>query len=255
VERTWRRFTPAERFARFLVYIAAARTVEVVPEFVLDAPAQVADMLGRMSPIAWRFYPTGIHEALLQSIHIATLGTVFAVPVAVALALLGSHKVTPCTGLNYLAKFVLVSVRSVHTMAWALFFVAVFGPGALAGVLAVAIHSIGFTGRLLAEALEEMDRGVIEALQATGAPWPSVALKAYWPQVKPAFWGIVLFRWDINIRESAVLGLVGAGGVGMALDTALNLFRWDRVAMILIAIFAVVIAAEVATTLLRKRIL
>jgi phosphonate transport system permease protein len=73
--------------------------------------------------------------------------------------------------------------------------------------------------------------------------------------VRPAFWGIVLFRWDINVRESAVLGFVGAGGVGMALDTALNLFQWERAAMILVAILVVVLVAEVATTQLRKRIL
>jgi phosphonate transport system permease protein len=77
----------------------------------------------------------------------------------------------------------------------------------------------------------------------------------WWPQVKPAFWSIVLFRWDINVRESAVLGLVGAGGIGMALDTAMNLFQWDRVAMVLFAIFAVVVLAELVVTQIRKRIL
>lgn len=77
----------------------------------------------------------------------------------------------------------------------------------------------------------------------------------YWPQVRPAFWSIALFRWDINVRESAVLGLVGAGGIGMALDSALNLFQWDRVAVILIAILAVVVAAEVIVTQVRKRVI
>jgi phosphonate transport system permease protein len=77
----------------------------------------------------------------------------------------------------------------------------------------------------------------------------------YWPQVKPAFWSIALFRWDINVRESAVLGLVGGGGIGMALDSALNLFQWNRVAVILIAILVVVILAEIAVTQVRRKIL
>lgn len=85
--------------------------------------------------------------------------------------------------------------------------------------------------------------------------WLSIALKGFWPQVKPAFWAIVLFRWDINVRESAVLGLVGAGGIGMALDTALNLFQWPRVATILAAILAVVIIAEIAVTFIRQRVI
>lgn len=260
--RVWTRFTPAQRLARFSVYfclvaaiVASLRTVQIIPEFIADAPEQIADMLNRMWPIAFDHYPEGVHEALLDSIHIATLGTLLAVILAVPVGFLAAHNVTPYPALNYLAKFILVSARSVNTLIWALFFVAVLGPGALAGTLAIAFHSIGFTGKLLGEALEESDKGAIEALQATGAPLMSIILKGYWPQVKPAFWAIVLFRWDINVRESAVLGLVGAGGVGMALDTALNLFQWDRVAVILLAIFAVVVVAEVATTQLRRKII
>ena len=262
LEREWRRFTPAERIGRFVVYlcvvaavVASLRSVEVIPEFLYDAPEQIADMLRRMWPVAWQHYPEGVHAPLMDSLHIATLGTVLAVLMAVPVAFLAARNVTPHAGLNYAAKLVLVATRSVNTLIWALFFVAVLGPGALAGTLAIAFHSIGFTGKLLGEALEESNRGTIEALEASGAPWFSIALKGYWPQLRPAFWAIVLFRWDINVRESAVLGLVGAGGVGMALDTALNLFQWDRAAMILVAILAVVVAAEVATTQLRKRII
>jgi len=262
LDREWQRFTPVERIARFTVYfgmvaavVASLQTVEVIPEFLADAPEQMADMLRRMWPVAWDHYPDGVHEPLIDSLHIATLGTVFAVLMAVPVAFLSAKNVTPYPAINYAAKLILVSARSVNTLIWALFFVAVFGPGALAGTLAVAFHSIGFTGKLLGEALEETNRGPIEALESSGAPWLSIAFKGYWPQVRPAFWGIVLFRWDINVRESAVLGLVGAGGVGMALDTALNLFQWDRAAMILVAIFAVVIVAEIATTQLRKRII
>ena len=262
VERQWQRFTPAERVGRFAVYfgivaaiVASLQTVEVIPEFLYDAPEQIGDMLRRMWPVAWGFYPEGVHEPLIDSLHIATLGTVAAVFMAVPVAFLAARNVTPFPWINYAAKLILVSARSVNTLIWALFFVAVFGPGALAGTLAIAFHSIGFTGKLLGEALEEANRGNIEALEASGAPWLSIALKGYWPQVRPSFWGIVLFRWDINVRESAVLGLVGAGGVGMALDTALNLFQWDRAAMILAAIFGVVVIAEIVTTQLRKRIL
>jgi phosphonate transport system permease protein len=262
LEREWRRFTPAERIGRFVVYfcvvaavVASLRTVEVIPEFLYDAPEQIGDMLRRMWPVAWQHYPEGVHDPLLDSLHIATLGTVLAVLMAVPVAFLAARNVTPNAWLNYAAKLILVAARSVNTLIWALFFVAVFGPGTLAGTLAIAFHSIGFTGKLLGEALEESNRGTIEALEASGAPWLSIALQGYWPQVRPAFWAIVLFRWDINVRESAVLGLVGAGGVGMALDTALNLFQWDRAAMILVAILAVVVAAEVATTQLRKRII
>jgi phosphonate transport system permease protein len=150
---------------------------------------------------------------------------------------------------------VFVTSRSINSLVWALLFVAVFGPGPLAGTLAIAFRSIGFTGKLFAEAMEESNKGSIEALTASGASKLSILLWGYWPQVRPAFWSIALFRWDINIRESAVLGIVGAGGVGVALDTALNLLYWDQVAVVLIAIFLVVILAEVVVTTIRSRIL
>jgi phosphonate transport system permease protein len=260
--REWRRFTPVQRLARFAVYltvviavVVSVRTVEVIPEFLLDAPEQMADLLRRMWPIAYAHYPKGVHDALVETLHIATLGTIIAVVIAFPIGLAAANNIAPSRLLNHAARLLLVSSRSVNSLVWALLFVAVFGPGALAGTLAIAFRSVGFVGKLVGEAVEEANRGTVEALEASGAPWLSVLSFGYWPQIQPAFWSVVLFRWDINVRESAVLGLVGAGGIGMALDTAMNLFQWDRVAMVLLAIFAVVILAEIAVTAVRKRIL
>jgi len=262
VQREWQRFTPGQRLARFAVYfcvvaafVLSLGTVEVIPEFLWDAPAQVQDLLVRMWPPAYAHYPASVHAALVETLHMATLGTVIAVLLAVPLGLLAANNVMPSRTVNTLAKLALVTSRSVNSLVWALLFIAVFGPGALAGTLAIAFRSIGFVGKLLGEALEEAHRGPVEALKASGAPWPSLLVFGYWPQVKPAFWALVLLRWDINVRESAVLGLVGAGGIGVALNTAMNLFQWDRVAVVLLAIFAVVIVAEVVVTWVRGRIL
>lgn len=260
-DREWQRFTPAQRLARYAFYVAVVvalvmslRSIDIIPEFLYDAPTQVGDLLGRMWPLDWRYLRPTL-TALIETMHIATLGTLLALVIAVPIGFLAAGNVTPSSPINIAAKFVLVASRSIDTLVWALLFVAIMGPGPLAGTLAIAFRSVGFTGKLLAEALEEANRGSIEALTAAGAPTASIITKGYWPQVRPAFYAIALFRWDINIRESAVLGLVGAGGIGVALDTALNLLYWDQVAVVLLVIFAVVLLTEVVVTTIRNRIL
>ncbi|MBI3504725.1 MAG: phosphonate ABC transporter, permease protein PhnE [Proteobacteria bacterium] len=260
--RTWERFTPRQRLMRYAFYlltvaalVQSLRAVEIIPEFLEDAPEQIVDLFGRMWPIDWNYYPKTVHAALVETLHIATLGTILALVLAAPVGLMAATNITRWPALRLFAKFILVSSRSVNSLVWALLFVAIFGPGALAGTLAIAFRSIGFVGKLLAEALEESHRGPIEALTATGAPAASIFFKGYWPQVQPSFWSIALFRWDINIRESAVLGLVGAGGIGTALDDALSLLYWDQVALTLLTIFSVVIAAEIIVTYIRSRII
>ena len=260
--RRWDRFSPLERLARngfylfaLLAVIWAARTIEIIPEFLYDAPQQTADLFARMWPIDWAWYPAVVHQALIETLHTATLGTILAVAMAAPVALLVARNITGSLILNTLGRFILVATRSVHSLMWALFFVAIFGPGALAGMLAIAVHSIGFTGKFLSEAIEEARPGPIEALKAAGASPLAILIKGYWPQVKPAFLSISVFRWDINVRESAVLGLVGGGGLGMALDTALSNLYWDQAGLVLVVIFAVVIVTEIVTTTVRGRII
>ena len=261
-ERLWQRHTLGQKLARTAFWLGigiavllSLRNINVIWEFLWDAPEQMLDMVRRMFPPDYAYYRVAVHTALMETFHIATLGTIFALIAALPLSILAAHNLTPNRGLNFLAKTLLVASRSVNSLVWALLFIAVFGPGPLAGTAAIACRSVGFVGKLLGEALEEVPRGAIEALKAAGATQSSQILYGYWPAVKPAFWSIMLLRWDINVRESGVLGLVGAGGIGVALNTAIDLFYWDRVALVLITIFAVVIAAEVLVLWVRKRVI
>jgi phosphonate transport system permease protein len=147
-----------------------------------------------------------------------------------------------------------VASRSVNTVVWGLLFVAVFGPGPMAGIWAITFRSIGFLGKLVAEAIEEIDEGVVEAIEATGASRLQVLWIGILPQVLPVIYGTTVYRWDINIRESSVLGFVGAGGIGIVLYAAINQFMWQEVSVILIAVFGVVIFSEFISAAVRRRI-
>ena len=262
LSREWVRYNLGERLLRYFLWLAtvaalvwAVRSIEIIPEFLADAPEQMADLLIRMWPPDLAHYYPSVHAAMIETLHIASLGTLMGIGLAIPFALMGARNVCRNAALNTLAQLVLVSSRSVNSLVWALIFVAVFGPGPAAGTFAIAFRSIGFVGKLLAEAIEESAAGPVEALEASGAPWGSRMLKGVWPQVQPAFWGVALFRWDINVRESAVLGLVGAGGIGVVLDDAINFFQWGRVATILLAILAVVVVAEILVTRIRAKLL
>ena len=148
-ERIWRRFTPAQRLARFTVYLAivaaivvSLRHIEIIPEFLYDAPEQVVDLLTRMWPIEWAAYRTEVHASLVETLHIASLGTLLSLVLALPVGVLAAHNLVPFTPVNLLAKLILVSSRSVNSLVWALLFVGIFGPGALAGTLAIAFRSI-----------------------------------------------------------------------------------------------------------------
>ena len=222
-------------------------------EYVADAPAQIGDLLGRMFPPEWS-HSRALVGPLLQTINIATLGTSLAIALSLPVAFFAALNTTLNRGTYALARLVMVVSRSVDTLIWALIFIIVVGPGSLAGVLAVAVRSIGFVAKLVAEGIEEIDPGQVEAVTATGANRRQVLLYAIVPQVRPVFAGVAIYRWDINVRESTVLGLVGAGGIGFALNEAILGLEWSRVGMILVVILAVVVASEAGSAWLRRRL-
>jgi len=221
--------------------------------FFADAHEQAADLARRMWPPRWAYLPK-IMAPLLETIHIATLGTAIGLVLSVPLAFLAARNTT-LNGFTWaIGRALLVASRSVNTVIWGLVFVAIFGPGALAGVAAVAARSVGFLAKLIAEAIEEADAGTIEAVEATGAATSQVYLVGVLPQVMPVVLGTTVYRWDINIRESSVLGFVGAGGIGLQLYASINQFAWQQVLVVLLAILLIVLAAEALSAWIRGRI-
>src|SRR5690606_14743334 len=171
----WRRFTPWQRLGRYLAYLAtvavlvwSVRDLDIFWPWVWDAPEQVADLLRRMYPPDWRRVGE-IVRVLLETVNIATLAPLLALVFAVPAAYISARNTSPHPVLVWVGRFVLVASRSVNTIIWALLFVAIFGPGAVAGVAAIAVRSIGFIGKLISEAIEEIDPAQVEAIQATGA--------------------------------------------------------------------------------------
>lgn len=257
----WHRYSPKQRWQRFGVLLLAGiaiawatTSIEIVWQWAWSAPVQIADLFERMAPPDTRNLDS-ILSVLWETVNIATIATFLAVLLALPVAYIAAQNTTPNRATLWIGRFILVSSRSINTIIWALLFVAIFGPGVIAGIVAITFRSIGFIGKLLGEAIEEIDRRPVEAMEATGAGRAKVVFYAIVPQVIPTFWAVAILRWDINLRESTVLGLVGAGGIGMVLQGAIDTFNWPEAATILLAILALVIIGEAVSAFLRRRII
>lgn len=223
--------------------------------FVWDAPRIADDIWTRATPPRWE-YITQLGKPIWDTLNIATLGTIFALILAVPVAFLAASNTTPSRFLiRPIALLIIVSTRSINSLIWALLLIAIIGPGVFAGVIAIAIRSIGFCAKLLYEAIEEIDETQVEAIKATGASRWQVMAFGIVPQIMPAFAGIAVFRWDINIRESTVLGLVGAGGIGLQLSSSLNVLAWPQVSLILLVILMAVVISEWVSAKVRGAII
>jgi len=262
--QVWAHRTPRKRLFMWMGWLALVAlfvfcwqlmTRDTIWAFVADAPRQAADIGNRMMPPRWSYLPE-LWGPLWDTINIATLGTIGGVIMAVPVAFLAARNTTPSLHiLRPVALFVIVASRSINSLIWALLLVAIIGPGLLAGIVAIALRSIGFVGKLLYEAIEETEISQIEAIEATGASGAQVLNYGIVPQIMPAFWGISVFRWDINIRESTILGLVGAGGIGLKLQASLNTLAWSQVTVILLLILATVVLSEWVSARVRHAII
>lgn len=196
-----------------------------------------------------------VARATWVTFQIATLGSLLAALMALPLAMLVARNLRAPRPLAWAAKGVLDASRAVHTLVFGLVLVGIVGLGPTAGVLAIALHSMGTYGKLFAESIESLDMAAVDAVRATGAGEAQVFFHGVWPSVLPQFVSHHLYVWEFNIRDSTILGLIGAGGLGLLISEAVSLFQWSRLATLLIVVVALVMAFDTLSRRIRERLL
>lgn len=220
--------------------------------FIEGAPA-VAQLASEMVPPNFSRWQSWV-KPLLDTLAMSIAGTALAVIFSLPLALLAAPNTTPNAMVYRITRVFLAAFRSVPEIILGILFVAVVGFGALPGVLALALHSMGMVAKFYAESIEHVDPKPLEAASAAGASRLQVITHAVLPQVLPQLADITIYRWEYHFRASAVLGIVGAGGIGFELMAALRLIKYDEVSAILLAILACVLVVDTIGAALRRRL-
>jgi phosphonate transport system permease protein len=212
------------------------------------AIAQLADEMTPPDFARWQRWVMPLVDTLAMSVAGTALAVLFSLP----LALLAAPNTTPNRLIYQVSRLLLSALRSVPEIIMGVLFVAAVGFGALPGVLALALHSVGMVGKFYAEAIEHVDPAPIEAARAAGCTPVGVICHAVLPQVLPQLADITIYRWEYHFRASAVLGIVGAGGIGFELMAALRLLAYDQVSAILLTILACVVIVDSIGSMLRN---
>jgi len=216
---------------------------------------EVLASAGRFFGIDFSLIPN-LFEPAIETFMISCLGTLLGVIICVPAIWFGALNITPFKPITYpIGRFMMTISRSIHEIVWALFFVAVLGLGALPGIFAIAVRSVGFIAKMSAEAIEDIELGPLDAIRATGANRFQVLLFAILPQVLPQVIGVILFEWEINIRRSAILGLVGAGGLGLVFFRQMNTYNYHGVTTVILAILGIIMIGEIVSHFTRKRMI
>jgi phosphonate transport system permease protein len=222
-------------------------------------PERIARGLGRLGDVAARAFPPDFHRTallasgVLESIEIATLSTLLGVVIGIPVAVLAARNVVPLP--VYAAGRGTVTLgRTFHELIVGILFVKAVGFGPLAGVLTLTVNSVGFFSKLLAEQIEVIDRGQIEAVRATGASRAQVMIFGVLPQVLPRVIGLTIYQWDVHLRQSTIIGIVGAGGIGSTLLNAFSRYDYDFALAILLVIVGIVLVGEAVSAIARRAV-
>jgi phosphonate transport system permease protein len=243
---------------RWSIYAGALIYLVLAISSVDINPARIYEGLER----GWRFIQgflvpdftsrwSDIQQGFIESLTMTLTATVAGVLISVPIGIGAARNISP-TAVYLVCRAIIAVSRSLQEIIVAILFVAMFGFGPFAGFLTLSFATIGFLAKLLAEDIEDIDESQTEAIRATGASWMQLINYAVQPQVMPRLIGLSLYRLDINFRESAVIGIVGAGGIGATLNTAIDRYEYDSAGAILILIILIVMAAEYSSGYVRK---
>ncbi|MBS1302590.1 phosphonate ABC transporter, permease protein PhnE [Loktanella sp. SALINAS62] len=246
-----RRWRIAFQLAVLIYLVLAISTVDVNWSRVYDGLERGQRfVMGFLQPdfeSRWRDISQGLIESLTMTLTSTVVGVAISIPIGIGAA----RNLAP-RWIYYICRSIIAVSRALQEIIIAIFLVAMFGFGPFAGFLTLSFATIGFIAKLLADDIEEIDESQAEAVRATGASWVQLVNYAVQPQVMPRLIGLSLYRLDINFRESAVIGIVGAGGIGATLNTAIDRYEYDSAGAILLIIIAIVMVAEYSSSYLRK---
>jgi phosphonate transport system permease protein len=249
IKRAWLR---RALLAGAIVYLALALgTTEVNWTRVWEGLPRGARFFAAFFPPDFVSRRTDIVDGILESLWMTVVATAIGIAISVPVGIGAAKNIAPAP-VYYFCRGVLAVSRSFQEIILAIFFVKLFGFGPFAGVVTLSFATIGFYGKLLAEDIEDMDFSQAEAVRATGAGWLQWINYGVQPQVMPRMIGLGLYRFDINFRESAVIGIVGAGGIGATLDTAFERYEFSSAAAILLVIIGIVMVLEYSSGYLRR---
>jgi phosphonate transport system permease protein len=234
------------------VHVWAWRGVEMDLGLILNSLPHMADFLSRMVPPDWSVVRT-VTGAVVETLQIAIIGTTAGVVLALPLGFLAAGNVAHPL-VRGVVRTLLNGIRSVPLILYALFFVAAVGLGPLAGTLATALYSVGMLGKFFSEAIEAIDPKPVEGVLATGAGRLQALRFGVLPQVFPLFMAYILYRFELNVREGAILGLVGAGGIGFYITLYMRSFEYGRVATLTLIILVMVAAIDALSSYLRAKL-
>ncbi|MFZ4681695.1 MAG: phosphonate ABC transporter, permease protein PhnE [Terrimicrobiaceae bacterium] len=216
----------------------------------LDYAANLRRFLERFWPPDFSILPA-IAPALWETFQIAVLATLASSALAIPIAAAASANIAP-RPLVIATRFLLSAVRSIPSLIWALLAVAVFGANALAGVIALIFYSLGYLGKFFSDSFESADPGVAEALRVSGADRLQAFQFGIWPHARPLVWSHLLWMLEYNLRSAAIIGYVGAGGIGVWLHTYQEFYQWDKFATVLLIILGAVLVLDAAGSRLRR---